>query len=441
MWDARDGRLLRTLSGHGGAVTTLAFSPDTGRLAVGCAHGSTVLHGLGPRRERRVFRGRAAAVVGVAFSADGTRLFTTAEDSLLRVFEVPSGRRLLLVPLEAVPGPPAVEGAGQLLAAGADERLLLLRRVPRLEEPSEPATPPAGPTVYFPALPIDGRSDARSLTMSVHPGRRVDLWVPADGGGSSPDPAAVRGLLAGLDASADLIDLLLDSSDASATGPRPRVVALRPEHAQRARTALGSEDGIESRKLLGDGLLGTAAATGAAASVIEPHLLDDLATNAFLLGPTFCEFRSGVAVFLRERCLDRLGLRPSPGSVHLPAGLEAAYAASGVSFLDALTRRGAFPVDGEHLPGVPGSSRRHLVASLLLHLHAHAGGGEPGDAWAQRFFRLLAAAPPTPGDTPAGALAQAHLWRTAASTAANEDLTDLFEDRWRLPTPTGAPVR
>ena len=276
--------------------------------------------------------------------------------------------------------------------------------------------------------------------MSVHPGRRVDLWVPADGAGSSPDPAAVRGLLAGLAASADLIDLLLGSSDASATGPRPRILALRPEHAQRARTLLGSEDGVESRKLLGDGSLGTGGPRRLPGA-IEPHLLDDLALNAFALAPTFCEFRSGVAVFLRERCLDRLGLRPTPGSAGLPAGLEAAYAASGVSFLDALTRRGIDPAQSERLPGVPGSSRRHLVASLLLHLHARAGGGKAGDAWAQRFFRLLAAAPPVPGDTPAGALAQAHLWLRAASTAANEDLTDLFQTRWRLPTPTGAPVR
>ena len=56
----------------------------------------------------------------------------------------------------------------------------------------------------------------------------------------------------------------------------------------------------------------------------------------------------------------------------------------------------------------------------------------------RRFFRLLAEAPPVPGDTPAGALAQAHLWLRAASTAANEDLTDLFQTRWRLPPLTTA---
>ena len=42
VWDSRDGRLLRELRGHGGAVRCLAWSPD-GRLLASGSDDTTVL--------------------------------------------------------------------------------------------------------------------------------------------------------------------------------------------------------------------------------------------------------------------------------------------------------------------------------------------------------------------------------------------------------------
>ena len=157
VWNARDGRLLRTFAGHGAAVTSVAFAPDAGRLAIGCGHGSTALHGLGRRRERQVLRGRAAAVVGVAFSSDGSRLFTTAEDAVLRVFEVPSGAACSPSRSTTPPARPPSRETGRASppssppgcsssAASRSPALPPSLRVPRSPRAAPPSTSPASPS-------------------------------------------------------------------------------------------------------------------------------------------------------------------------------------------------------------------------------------------------------------------------------------------------------
>lgn len=77
----------------GGASQGAAFSPDGDLLAV--AIGSTVLIGeAATGQPLRVLRGHTGIVTSVAFSPDGGRLASVSSDGSIRVWEVASGREL-----------------------------------------------------------------------------------------------------------------------------------------------------------------------------------------------------------------------------------------------------------------------------------------------------------------------------------------------------------
>jgi WD40 repeat protein/V8-like Glu-specific endopeptidase len=87
-----------TLQGHGGEVTAVAFSPDGIRLASASADGTariwsataTTASGTasGTGTGQAVLRGHGGTLNAVAFSPDGTRLATTANDGTARIWSV-----------------------------------------------------------------------------------------------------------------------------------------------------------------------------------------------------------------------------------------------------------------------------------------------------------------------------------------------------------------
>lgn len=140
LWDATDGRCLRTYLGHKESVICVAFSPNGRYLASGSidrtvklwdAETGLLLHswehetdvpslafcldsvflatgqGTGKAKVQlwhcgtgeleRTYLGHEKKISGIAFSPDGDRLATSSDDGTIRLWEVKSGRPVLLL--------------------------------------------------------------------------------------------------------------------------------------------------------------------------------------------------------------------------------------------------------------------------------------------------------------------------------------------------------
>ena len=137
VWDVATGRpgaVVRPPVGPGrdGLVNALAVSP-TGTLAAVAGYGPTA-----GRRGRiylidydagqvvRVLDGHDALVVHVAFSADGTRLASCAEDAAVRVWDVAAGRLVHALPHPRPASRAAFTPDGRTLATGAYDGAVVL---------------------------------------------------------------------------------------------------------------------------------------------------------------------------------------------------------------------------------------------------------------------------------------------------------------------------
>ena len=78
LWDAKDGRLIRAMSGHTHAVYTLDFSPDGRIAASGGWDGTVRLWDLETGDELHKIEGWKRNVMRVLFSPDGKQLFVGA---------------------------------------------------------------------------------------------------------------------------------------------------------------------------------------------------------------------------------------------------------------------------------------------------------------------------------------------------------------------------
>jgi WD40 repeat protein len=87
-------RLLRKLSGHTGALLGVAFSPDGTRLATTSADQTARLWDIATGAHIRTLTGHTGAVWGVAFSPDGTRLATTSSDETVRLWDTATGTHI-----------------------------------------------------------------------------------------------------------------------------------------------------------------------------------------------------------------------------------------------------------------------------------------------------------------------------------------------------------
>ena len=116
MWDADTGNEIRTLRGHTGMVSGVAFSSDGRRLAsAGRIDGTVRLWDADTGNEVRALRGNAATVNDVAFSPDGRRLAAGGGGSV-KLWDTDTGQPVLTLSGQA--------GTGRGVAFGPDGRRL-----------------------------------------------------------------------------------------------------------------------------------------------------------------------------------------------------------------------------------------------------------------------------------------------------------------------------
>ncbi|HUT92742.1 MAG TPA: alpha/beta hydrolase fold domain-containing protein [Thermoguttaceae bacterium] len=84
--------LAHTLTGHGGYVSAVAFSPDDSLLVTGSWDGTARLWDVASGKEVRTLAHHKMAVISVAFSPDGRLLAVGSDDTTVTLWEVATGR-------------------------------------------------------------------------------------------------------------------------------------------------------------------------------------------------------------------------------------------------------------------------------------------------------------------------------------------------------------
>jgi WD40 repeat protein len=91
LWDVQSGRVLSSISGHGGKIQSLAFNPMRRWLAGGGMDKTVTLWDLDTGQQFKTFTGSAEMVSVVMFSPDGAAVLSGGWDTVIELWDVASG--------------------------------------------------------------------------------------------------------------------------------------------------------------------------------------------------------------------------------------------------------------------------------------------------------------------------------------------------------------
>lgn len=95
IWDMASGEALLTLQGHSGSVNAACFSPDGVQLLTASGDGTARVWDAAHGKELLILKGPTNGILSAAFSSDGRRIVTGAQDGSARVWDASSGKELL----------------------------------------------------------------------------------------------------------------------------------------------------------------------------------------------------------------------------------------------------------------------------------------------------------------------------------------------------------
>ncbi|RKU37948.1 hypothetical protein C6495_01005 [Candidatus Poribacteria bacterium] len=128
IWDVGDNtnlRHVRTLRGHTGNVESVAWSPDGSILASGGRDGTVRLWNPHNGINFAVLRGHTSLVIHLAWSPDGSILASASHDNTIRLWNPDThGTRRVLRDLDSTPSSLAFHPNGQTLAIGGGNNSL-----------------------------------------------------------------------------------------------------------------------------------------------------------------------------------------------------------------------------------------------------------------------------------------------------------------------------
>ena len=87
IWDAVNGKKIRTLTGHNAAVLSAAFSPDGQRIVTSSSDRTTRLWNAASGAELVQLAGHTGPIASAASSPDGARIVTGSYDQTVRLFD------------------------------------------------------------------------------------------------------------------------------------------------------------------------------------------------------------------------------------------------------------------------------------------------------------------------------------------------------------------
>jgi WD40 repeat protein/serine/threonine protein kinase len=94
VWDAIEGKSLRTLSGHDEYVSCVAFSPDGKLIASGSGDRTVKVWDAATYQELHTLHGHVSGIYGVAFGPGGKLLASTSGDRTIRLWDPAAGKEL-----------------------------------------------------------------------------------------------------------------------------------------------------------------------------------------------------------------------------------------------------------------------------------------------------------------------------------------------------------